>query len=164
MTIQLVFFSNRIIMKQLGVLIFLTLLCAPTFAQYATSADYNLSADYRKYNNIKKAGVAGIVVFGATWLAGSSICVVEQNRYANDRWDGNDVEEFARLSNEAKQQPAYKRGEVMGIIGCIGTGVSIFLTARYGAKARRIKNATGESVAMMGLDFNPQGLSLSLTF
>jgi|GEM_PF-3625242 len=35
----------------------LLLLCVPTFAQYATNADYNLSADYKKYNNIKKAGV-----------------------------------------------------------------------------------------------------------
>ena len=75
----------------------LLLLCVPTFAQQVAEPDYNLSADYKKYNNIKKAGVAGIVVCGATWLAGSAICVVEQNRYANDRWDGNDLEEFARM-------------------------------------------------------------------
>lgn len=143
---------------------FLSLLCIPTFAQYATNADYNLSAEYKKYNNIKKAGVAGIVVFGTTWLAGNVVCVVEQNRYANDRWDGNDLEEYVRLSNEAKQQPGYKRGEVMEVVGFLGTGVSVFLTAMYGTKAKRIKNSSGEIVAMLGWDLNPQGMSLSLTF
>lgn len=72
------------------------LLCVPTFAQYANSVDYNLSAEYKKYNNIKKAGVAGIVVFGT--------------------------------------------------------------------KAKRIKNSSGETVALLGWDVNQQGLSLSLTF
>lgn len=40
----------------------LILLSMPTFAQRATGVDYNLSADYKKYTNLKKAGVAGIVV------------------------------------------------------------------------------------------------------
>jgi len=54
-------------------------------------------------------------LFGATWLAGNVVCVVGQNRYANDRCNGNDIKEYARLSSETKQQPAYKRGEVMEI-------------------------------------------------
>lgn len=151
-------------MKRFTIILILVLLCVPTFAQYATSVDYNLSAEYKKYNNIKKAGVAGIVVFGTTWLAGNVVCVVEQNRYANDRWDGNDFEEYVRLSNEAKQQPGYKRGEVMEIVGFFGTGVSVFLTAMYGTKAKRIKNSSGETVALLGWDVNQQGLSLSMTF
>lgn len=110
------------------------LLCVPTFAQQLTVSDYNLSAEYKKYNNIKKAGVAGIVVFGSTWLAGNVICVVEQNLYANDRWDGNDLEELARLNSEAKRQPAYKRGTAIAIAGCLGSGISVFLTAKYGAE------------------------------
>lgn len=32
-------------MKRFTIVLFLALLCAPTFAQYATGADYNLSAD-----------------------------------------------------------------------------------------------------------------------
>lgn len=35
----------------------LLLLCVPTFAQQVAEPDYNLSADYKKYNNIKKAGM-----------------------------------------------------------------------------------------------------------
>jgi len=80
-------------------------LCVPSFAQQAMTTDYDLSAEYNKCMKLKKAGVAGIVVFGATWLAGEAVCVVEQNRYANERWDGNDAMEFARLSAEAKNQP-----------------------------------------------------------
>ena len=108
--------------------------------------------------------MAGVVVFGATWLAGNAICVVEQNRYANDRWDGNDLEEFARLSSEAKEQPAYKRGTAIAIAGFLGTGLSIFITAKYGAKARNIRNSQGDVVASLGMDLSPTGASLRLTF
>ena len=48
--------------------------------------------------------------------------------------DGNDLEELARLSSEAKEQPAYKRGTAIAIAGCLGTGISVFLTDRNGAK------------------------------
>ena len=106
----------------------------------------------------------GVVTFGATWLAGNVVCTVEQNRYANDRWDGNDIEEFARLSNEAKKQPAYKNGEVISIVGFLGTGLSVFMLAKYGTKAKRIRNSQGEIVATLGMDINPQGLSLNFTF
>lgn len=140
------------------------MLCVPTFAQRATDADYNLSADYKKYTNLKKAGVAGIVVFGTTWLAGNVICVVEQNRYANDLWDGESAEEFARLSREARQQHSYKVGEAMEIVGFVGTGVSVFLTAKYGKKARKIRDSLGNEVASLGMDFGPTGMSLKLTF
>jgi hypothetical protein len=139
-------------------------LCVPSFAQQAMTTDYDLSAEYNKCMKLKKAGVAGIVVFGATWLAGEAVCVVEQNRYANERWDGNDAMEFARLSNEAKNQPAYKRGVALGAIGFVGTGLSIFVTAKYGTKARRIRDSQGNVVASLGMDMGPQGVSLSLTF
>lgn len=152
-------------MKRFTIVLFLALLCAPTFAQYATGADYNLSADYKKYNNIKKAGVTGIVVFGATWLVGSSICIASQNRYIDEHWsDQDDLDEYLRLYREAESLPAYKQGQAMSIVGCIGTGVSIFLTAKYGTKAKRIKKASGETLGLMSWDVNPQGLSLSLTF
>lgn len=150
-------------MKRLTALLFLMLMCIPMLAQQVT-IDPNLSAEYKKYNNIKKTGVAGIVVCGATWLAGNVICVVEQNLYVNDRWDGNDLEELARLSSEAKEQPAYKRGTAIAIAGCLGTGISVFLTAKYGAKARNIRNRQGDIVASLGMDLSPTGASLKLTF
>lgn len=142
----------------------LILLSMPTFAQRATGVDYNLSADYKKYTNLKKAGVAGIVVFGTTWLAGNAVCVVEQNRYANERWDGNDAMDYARLSNKAKNQPAYKRGVALEAIGFVGTGLSIFVAAKYGSKAKKIRDSQGNVVASLGMDLGQQGLSLSLTF
>lgn len=151
-------------MKQIATFFFAILLCVPTFAQQAMTADYDLSADYNKYMKFKKAGIAGIVVFGTTWLAGNAVCVVEQNRYANERWDGNDVMEYARLSSEAKNQPAYKRGVVLEAIGFVGTGLSIFATAKYGTKARRIRDSQGNVVALLGMDMGPRGVSLSLTF
>ena len=152
-------------MKRFTIVLLLALLCMPTFAQYANSADYNLSAEYKKYNNIKKAGVAGIVVFGTTWLVGSGICMTEQNRYIDEHWsDQDDLDEYLRLYREAESLPAYKQGQAMSIVGCIGTGVSIFLTAKYGTKAKRIKKSSGETLALMGWDVSPQGLSLSLIF
>ena len=135
-----------------------------SFSQQIVMADQELMAEYERDMKLKKAGVTGIVVFGVTWLAGEVICVTEQNLYANDRWDGNDVKEYARLSREATKLPSYKRGVAMEIVGCVGTGISIFLTAKYGARAKRILNAQGDVVASLGMDFGPQGASLTLTF
>ena len=151
-------------MKQLVFLLFAILLCIPTSAQLAMPADYDLSADYNKCMKLKKAGMAGIVVFGTTWLAGNVVCVMEQNRYANERWDGNDAMEYARLSNEAKNQPAYKRGVALEAIGLVGTGLSIFVAAKYGSKAKKIRDSQGNVIASLGMDMGPQGVSLSLTF
>lgn len=151
-------------MKQLVFLFFAILLCIPTSAQQAMATDYDLSAEYNKCMKLKKAGVAGIVIFGTTWLAGNVVCVMEQNRYANERWDGNDAMEYARLSNEAKNQPAYKRGVALEAIGFVGTGLSIFVAAKYGSKAKKIRDSQGNVVASLGMDLEPQGLSLSLTF
>ena len=151
-------------MKRIVLLFFGVLLWLPLFAQQTVSPDYNLSAEYKKYNNLKKAGIVGVVTFGATWVAGNVVCTVEQNRYANDHWDGNDIEEYARLSNEAKKQPAYKNGEVISIVGFLGTGLSVFMLAKYGTKAKRIRNSQSEIVATLGMDINPQGLSLNFTF
>ena len=144
--------------------VLLMLVCASSFAQQAITAGQDLTAEYDRYMRLKKTGVTGIVVFGATWLAGQAICVVEQNRYANDHWDGNDPKEFARLSSEATKLPAYKRGMAMSIVGCVGTGMSIFLTAKYGGRAKRIRNAQGDVVASLGMDLGIQGASLKLTF
>lgn len=135
-----------------------------SFSQQIVIADHELMSEYERDMKLKKAGVTGIVVFGVTWLAGELICVTEQNLYANDRWDGNDVKEYARLSREATKLPSYKRGVAMEIVGCVGTGISIFLTAKYGARAKRILNAQGDVVASLGMDFGPQGASLTLTF
>lgn len=150
-------------MKKIVALLLL-LLCVPSFAQQAVTTNYDFQAEYNKCLKMKKAGVAGIVLFGTTWLAGSTICIVEQNRYANDRWDGEDLEEYARLSDEAKKQSSYKLGEVMSIVGCVGTGVSIFLTAKYGSKARKIRDSRGNELALLSIDLGLQGASFKLTF
>ena len=151
-------------MKQIVTFLLLIMLSVPTFSQQVVTTDYDLSAEYNKCVKLKKAGVAGIVVFGATWLAGNVVCIAEQNRYANDRWDGQDLEEFARLSSEAKNQPAYKRGVAMEAVGFIGTGVSVFIAAKYGKKARNIRDSQGNLVATLDMGLGPQGASLKLTF
>ena len=135
-----------------------------SFSQQKVMADQELMAEYERDMKLKKAGVTGIVVFGATWLAGEVICVTEQNRYANDRWDGIDSKEYARLSSEATKLPSYKRGMAMGIVGCVGTGVSIFLTAKYGTKARRIRDSHGDVVGSLSMNISPLDASLVLTF
>lgn len=151
-------------MKQMVTFFFAILLCAPIFAQQAVTADYDLSAEYNKCVKLKKAGVAGIIVFGATWLTGEAICVVNQNKYINERWDGDDSEQYLQLYSESKQQSVYKTGVAMSIVGCVGTGVSIFLTAKYGTKARRIRDSRGNDVALLSVDLGLQGASLKLTF
>jgi len=135
-----------------------------SFSQQIVMADQELMAEYERDMKLKKAGVTGIVVFGVTWLAGEVICVTEQNRYANDRWDGIDSKEYARLSSEATKLPSYKRGMAMGIVGCVGTGVSIFLTAKYGTKARRIRDSHGDVVGSLSMNISPLDASLVLTF
>gem|GEM_PF-2212444 len=135
-----------------------------SFSQQIVMADQELMAEYERDMKLKKAGVTGIVVFGVTWLAGEVICVTEQNRYANDRWDGIDSKEYARLSNEATKLPSYKRGMAMGIVGCVGTGVSIFLTAKDGTKARRIRDSHGDVVGSLSMNISPLDASLVLTF
>lgn len=135
-----------------------------SFSQQIAIADHELMSEYERDMKLKKAGVTGIVLFGATWLAGEVICVTEQNRYANDRWDGIDSKEYARLSSEATKLPSYKRGMAMGIVGCVGTGVSIFLTAKYGTKARRIRDSHGDVVGSLSMNISPLDASLVLTF
>lgn len=91
-------------MKQSIAICFLLLLCMPMFAQQAMTTDYDLGAEYNKCMKLKRAGVAGIVVFGATWLAGTTICIAEQDRYIDERWqDGDDMDEYMQLYNEAKK-------------------------------------------------------------
>lgn len=148
---------------------FLTLLCLvtlslPVVSQTASIADYNLLEEYNNYNKLRKASLAGVAVFGATWITGSVICVVEQNRYANGRWDGKDINEYARQSNEAKEQTAYKRGQTMELVGFFGAGVSAFALYKFDKKAKQIKNGQGNVVALLDMDFSPQGASLILTF
>lgn len=152
-------------MKKITTFFFAFLLCVPTLAQQAMTADYDLSAEYNNCMKLKKAGVAGIVVFGATWLTGSSICMSVQNKYIDEHWqDGGDLDEYLRIYKEAEKLPAYKKGVALSVVGCIGTGASIFLTAIYGTKAKRIRNSQGNVVASLGMDMGPQGISLSLTF
>jgi hypothetical protein len=152
-------------MKHLIILLCFVTLSLPVVSQTTSiTTDYNLSAEYNKYNNLRKASLAGVAVFGATWIAGSVICVVEQNRYADDSWDGNDIMEYARLSNEAKEQKAYKRGQTMELIGFFGAGLSAIAMYKFGKKAKQIKNGQGNVVALLDMDLGPHGASLILTF
>ena len=41
------------------------MLSLPVVSQTTTNTDYNLSAEYNKNNNLRKASLAGVAVFGA---------------------------------------------------------------------------------------------------
>lgn len=94
------------------------------FGQYATdsysSQDMSTTKEYKFaktafYSGLTVAGI-GLVVN----LAGNAICVVEQNKYTNSHTTTGTIEEIYSLNQEAKQQPGYKRGEVMEIAGFTG--------------------------------------------
>lgn len=151
-------------MKRILNLLLLLILCVPSFGQQVTESGQFSSEDYERCMKFKKAGIAGIAVFGTTWLAGEVICSIKQNTYANDRWDGNDIEEYVALSKEAKSQKEYKIGQAISIAGFLGTGASIAITAIFGSKAKNIRNANGDVLATVGMGMGPGGMSLNLTF
>ena len=142
----------------------MSLALIPSFAQTPLFDTSSLSAEYQKYVRLKNTGVAGIVVFGTAWLSGNVICMVEQNRYANDHWDGVNVEDFVTLSNEAKKQKSYKVGQAVSIVGFAGTLLSGYVTSTFNKKAKEIRNANGEVLALLGMDVGLGYMGLNLTF
>lgn len=52
----------------------------------------------------------------------------------------------------------------MEAVGFIGTGVSVFIAAKYGKKARNIRDSQGNLVATLDMGLGPQGASLKGTF
>ena len=74
------------------------------------------------------------------------------------------MEEIYNLNQEAKQQPAYKRGEALEIGGFVGllAGAGISWLGRR--KMNTLKNASGQIVATFEYAPVPNGIALALKF
>ena len=74
------------------------------------------------------------------------------------------IEEYARLSQEAKQQPGYKTGVILE-----GVGFGVMLVGGgliwYGAaKMKKIRNSSGKNVATLDYGLSPYGAGLTFAF
>lgn len=56
---------------------FVILLGVPAIGQQVTDAGKFTVSEYDRCIRNKKVGIAGIAVFGTTWLAGNVICTVK---------------------------------------------------------------------------------------
>lgn len=150
-------------MKKLILIVLGLIFTMVAYAQYAPQNERE-SKTYKQAKATMTSGIVAAGVGAAAWLAGNVICTIEQNKYTNSHSSSGSAQEIYDLNQEAKQQPAYKRGEVMEIAGfavmLAGGGIAWL----GGSKMKKIKNASGEVVAMLSCDANPSGFGVSLKF
>ena len=121
----------------------------------------------KEYKAAKSTFIGGLVIAGVGTLAnlaGNAICVIEQNRYTNSHSSSGSVDEILRLNQEAKQQPAYKKGQVWEIAGFAGILVGGGISWYGGSKMRKIRNSNGNTSAIIDYDINPFVISLAVSF
>ena len=140
------------------------------FGQYAPQEEQPVVEDVtlsKAYKSAKGVMIGGIVVAGVgltTNLVGNVVCVIEQNKYTNSRYTQGGIEEYARLSQEAKQQPGYKTGVILE-----GVGFGVMLVGGgliwYGAaKMKKIRNSSGKTVSTLDYGLSPYGAGLTFAF
>lgn len=136
------------------------------FGQYANypAEDVTSTKEYKVAKTTCYSGLTVAVVGAAAWLGGNVICMIEQNKYTNSHTTTGTVEEIYNLNQEAKQQPAYKRGEALEIGGFVGmlAGAGVTWLGRH--KMNKLKNASGQTVATFEYGPTPNGLALALRF
>lgn len=157
------------IMKRIS--ISLILLLFASFALYGQflptqveTQDVTLTKEYKA---AKSTFIGGLVIAGVGTLAnlaGNAICVIEQNRYTNSHTSSGSVDEILRLNQEAKQQPAYKKGQVWEIAGFAGILVGGGISWYGGSKMRKIRNSNGNTFAIIDYGINPFEISLAVSF
>ena len=121
----------------------------------------------KEYKAAKSTFIGGLVIAGVGTLAnlaGNAICVIEQNRYTNSHSSSGSVDEILRLNQEAKQQPAYKKGQVWEIAGFAGILVGGGISWYGGSKMRKIRNSNGNTSAIIDYGINPFVISLAVSF
>ena len=121
----------------------------------------------KEYKAAKSTFIGGLVIAGVGTLAnlaGNAICVIEQNRYTNSHTSSGSVDEILRLNQEAKQQPAYKKGQVWEIAGFAGILVGGGISWYGGSKMRKIRNSNGNTFAIIDYGINPFEISLAVSF
>lgn len=157
------------IMKRIS--ISLILLLFASFALYGQflptqveTQDVTLTKEYKA---AKSTFIGGLVIAGVGTLAnlaGNAICVIEQNLYTNSHTSSGSVDEILRLNQEAKQQPAYKKGQVWEIAGFAGILVGGGISWYGGSKMRKIRNSNGNTFAIIDYGINPFEISLAVSF
>lgn len=156
-------------MKKLLISLLAVLLTAiVSYGQYAPvqdqSSDYTMTDEYRHAKALYTGGIIAASVGAVVNIAGNVICVIEQNRYTNSNATSGSLEEIYQLNQEAKEQPGYRCGQVMEIAGFAGVLVGGGI-ALYGAgKMKKIKNAQGNTVAIIGYGATSYGVGFSLAF
>ena len=147
-------------------LVLLLLSSVMALGQYANNptTDVTTTREYKMANTALYGGVITAGVGAIAWLGGNVVCMVEQNNYTNSHSTTGTIEEIYNLNQEAKQQPAYKTGEAFEIGGFVtmlaGAGIAWFGNSRI----KKIKNASGQTVATVGYVPTENGIALALKF
>ena len=147
-------------------LVLLLLSSVMALGQYANNptTDVTTTREYKMANTALYGGVITAGVGAIAWLGGNVVCMVEQNKYTNSQSTTGTIEEIYNLNQEAKQQPAYKTGEAFEIGGFVtmlaGAGIAWFGNSRI----KKIKNASGQTVATVGYVPTENGIALALKF
>jgi len=152
--------------KVLFSLIALILSTSVSFAQYANPGygDVTKTTEYKIANTAYYGGLVVAGVGTAAWLVGNVICTIELNKYTNSHTTSGTVEEIYSLNQEAKQQPEYKKGEALEIGGYVSmlAGAGIALLGRH--KVKKLKNAAGQTAAVLDYGLADNGIVLALNF
>ena len=147
-------------------LVLLLLSSVMALGQYANNptTDVTTTREYKMANTALYGGVITAGVGAIAWLGGNVVCMIEQNKYTNSHSTTGTVEEIYNLNQEAKQQPAYKTGEAFEIGGFVtmlaGAGVAWFGNSRI----KKIKNASGQTVAAIGYASTGNGIAIAMRF
>ena len=147
-------------------LVLLLLSSVMALGQYANNptTDVTTTREYKMANTALYGGVITAGVGAIAWLGGNVVCMIEQNKYTNSHSTTGTIEEIYNLNQEAKKQPAYKTGEAFEIGGFLtmlaGAGVAWFGNSRI----KKIKNASGQTIATIEYAPTGNGMALALRF
>ena len=147
-------------------LVLLLLSSVMALGQYANTAttDVTTTREYKMANTALYGGVITAGVGAIAWLGGNVVCMIEQNKYTNSHSTTGTIEEIYNLNQVAKKQPAYKTGEAFEIGGFLtmlaGAGVAWFGNSRI----KKIKNASGQTVAAIGYSPTVNGIAIEMRF
>ena len=147
-------------------LVLLLLSSVMALGQYANNptTDVTTTREYKMANTALYGGVITAGVGAIAWLGGNVVCMIEQNKYTNSRSTTGTIEEIYNLNQEAKKQPAYKTGEAFEIGGFVtmlaGAGIAWIGNSRI----KRIKNASGQTLASIGYASTGNGIAIAMRF
>ena len=119
-----------------------------------------------------KTGIGILIASGVGITTGNIICVVQENKYINANLQSGEsafvsgsyvtgsnsnAEKILALRNEARQQPGYKTGLIIGGVSFGTALVGATLLIIGGTNKRKIRNAAEETVALLSFNCIPGG-------